>query len=833
MAGGKIIGITVDIEGKTSGLTKSLQDANSAINKTTSALKDVDKALKLDPTNVELLAQKESLLNKQIEQTNQKLDIMKQVANDANAALERGDITEEQYASLTAEIVKTEQSLNGLEAEANQSGDALDSAGDSAEDSGDKASDAGDKYEGLGKAAEKAGQVASAAMKAVMAASAAVGAAIAGATVAAGKGLANLTVNTSKEADELATLSKTTGLSTKTLQELNYASELLDVSTETITGSLTKMEKTLATSKGQDKFKSLGVAVKDASGQMRSAEDIFWDSVDALGKISNPVERDQKAMELFGKSAKELNPLIEAGSGAFKDLANEANKVGYVMSDETINKFGAFDDNMQRLKNTSKAVSQSLGGVLLPVLSDLSSDGVSLLGEFSGALADADGDVDKIGKTIESFAPKAVSLVETHFPKILSVIQSVLSAILPAVISIAPQLITMAGSLIEQIATAISQNSASFISAFTSLFTSVTNSVSTLIPVIIPLAIQLIMALCNGLIENAPLLISGALSIIDTLVNSFLTAENIERLVSGATSIITGLLGGLTEALPLLIPAAINAVLTLVQSLLSSDSLSQILKAALTLITTLAKSLVESLPKLIERLPEIIMGITKFLTGDALPSIIDAGVTLLTAIVKNLPAIISAILKALLTLVVEMTKYILGDGKDAILKAVGDAFGKLITSAGNWGADMIQSFIDGIKKMLGKLTSAVTNVAKTIANYLHFSEPDLGPLADFSKSGGDMIDEFIKSMVKEQPALISAVNSTAGLISAGWESGSQAMVNRTTDYEGGLSRIEQAVASAGGSADGTWVFPIYIGGEHVDTLVVDALDRHNYLTGGH
>ena len=78
----KIIGITVDIEGKSSGLTKSLQEANSAINKTTSALKDVDKALQLDPTNVELIAQKELLLNKQIEQTNEKLEIMQQVAQD-------------------------------------------------------------------------------------------------------------------------------------------------------------------------------------------------------------------------------------------------------------------------------------------------------------------------------------------------------------------------------------------------------------------------------------------------------------------------------------------------------------------------------------------------------------------------------------------------------------------------------------------------------------------------------------------------------------------------------------------------------------------------------
>ena len=121
----KIIGITVDIEGKTSGLTKSLQEANSSINKTTSALKDVDKALQLDPTNVELLAQKEALLNKQIEQTNEKLEIMQQVAEDANEALARGDISQEQYAQLQAEIVKTESALSGLESEAEGSSDAL------------------------------------------------------------------------------------------------------------------------------------------------------------------------------------------------------------------------------------------------------------------------------------------------------------------------------------------------------------------------------------------------------------------------------------------------------------------------------------------------------------------------------------------------------------------------------------------------------------------------------------------------------------------------------------------------------------------------------------
>lgn len=828
----KILGITVDIEGKTSGLTKSLQEANSSINKTTAALKDVDKALKLDPGNVELLAQKEALLNKQIEQTSEKLGVMRQVAEDANAALERGDITEEQYASLTAEIVRTESSLSALESEANASGEALEETGDSALNAGKKASESEKDYEGLGKAVETAGKIGAAAMKALVSASVAVGAAVAGATVAAGKGLVSATTETANLSDELNTLSKTTGLSTKTLQELNYASKILDVETSTITGSMTKMEKTLSSAKGAEKFKALGISVKDASGQMRSLEDIFWDSVDALGKISNPVERDQKAMELFGKSAKELNPIIEAGKSGFSELASEASRVGYVMSDETLGKFNQFQDNIDRLSNIGQAAKQSLGGVLLPVLNDLSGRGVELLGEFTGALSDADGDIDKIGSVIESFAPKAVNLVETYFPKILTVIQSVLSALLPALMAVAPQLISMAGTLIEQIANSISQNAEAFISAFTSLFSSVTNSVATLLPVIIPLAIELIMALCNGLIENAPLLISGALSIVDTLVNSFLSAENIEKLVSGATSIITGLLGGLTEALPLLIPAAIDAVLTFVETLLSSGCLEQILRASLTLITTLASSLISYLPRLIERLPEIIMGITKFLTGEALPSIIEAGVTMLTAIVTNLPAIIVAVVKALGTLVLNMGKYILGEGKDKLLESFGNAFGSIISSAAKWGSDMIQSFIDGIKRMIGKLTGAVSNVAKTIASYLHFSEPDLGPLSDFGESGGDMIDSFIESMKREQPALISAVNDTASLIGQGWTNPNNTGVS-SSDYNSGMSRIENAISSYIGTGNGQIVIPVYIGSEHVDTIVVDAIDRYNYATGGH
>ena len=134
----KIMGITIDIEGKTSGLTKSLQDANTAISKTTSALKDVDKALQLDPTNVELMAQKQALLEKQIEQTSAKLDTMRVVAEDANEALARGDISQEQYASLTAELTRTDAELQRLNGEAQANAEAMEDMEDGAAGSADE-----------------------------------------------------------------------------------------------------------------------------------------------------------------------------------------------------------------------------------------------------------------------------------------------------------------------------------------------------------------------------------------------------------------------------------------------------------------------------------------------------------------------------------------------------------------------------------------------------------------------------------------------------------------------------------------------------------------------
>ena len=115
MASGTIKGITIEIEGKTSGLVKSLGDVNKELSLTQKSLKTVDQALKLDPGNVDALKKKQEILNTAIEQTKEKLELEKKAAEDAAKALEDGTITKSQYDALQAEVAKTAAEMNKLE----------------------------------------------------------------------------------------------------------------------------------------------------------------------------------------------------------------------------------------------------------------------------------------------------------------------------------------------------------------------------------------------------------------------------------------------------------------------------------------------------------------------------------------------------------------------------------------------------------------------------------------------------------------------------------------------------------------------------------------------
>ena len=147
MAASRIKGITIEIGGDTTKLQTALKGVNTEIRNTQQQLKDVEKLLKLDPGNTELLAQKHKLLGQAVEETKNKLETLKTAQQQADEALKNGTISKDQYDALQREIIETEQELKRLEKQANQSATALQKISAT----GEKLQEVGGKIEGAGK----------------------------------------------------------------------------------------------------------------------------------------------------------------------------------------------------------------------------------------------------------------------------------------------------------------------------------------------------------------------------------------------------------------------------------------------------------------------------------------------------------------------------------------------------------------------------------------------------------------------------------------------------------------------------------------------------------
>jgi hypothetical protein len=226
------------------------------------------------------------------------------------------------------------------------------------------------------------------------------------------KKLMDMTKEAADSAKNLVDMSSQTGISTENLQAFQYAEDFIGVSTDTIADSLkdltTKMSD--AANGNEDvieKFDQLGVSIYDADGNLRNAEDTFWDVVDSLGEMSNQTERDALAMDLINESAQKLNPLIEIGSEGFKKYADEAENVGYILSNDQLKALTDVDEAQNRLLKSQEAVSKQISAQYAPYMSDALNETRELIEKVGTALIDS-GAVDAFGSILDS----AVSLLE-------------------------------------------------------------------------------------------------------------------------------------------------------------------------------------------------------------------------------------------------------------------------------------------------------------------------------------------------------------------------------------------------------------------------------------
>lgn len=223
---------------------------------------------------------------------------------------------------------------------------------------------------------------------------------------------------TGEYADQVQELAVKYNLTTDEVQEYMYMQELADTSVETIAGSLTKLTKNMGaaqdgTGSAAEAFDKLGVSITDSNGELRSSQDVFKDAIEALGNIENATERDTISMELFGKGAQDLNPLIELGAEGFQDLADKAHESGAVMSGEALQAAGEFKDGLDAAKEKADALKREIGEKLAPKFQDL----------LEKALDWAEGvDWDKVGKIIADAFHVIAGAVQMVIEDIKSVI---------------------------------------------------------------------------------------------------------------------------------------------------------------------------------------------------------------------------------------------------------------------------------------------------------------------------------------------------------------------------------------------------------------------------
>lgn len=745
---GTIKGMTIEIGGDTAPLEQALKSTNKEINTTQKELNEVNKLLKLDPSNTVLVKQKQELLAQQIGQTTTKLDALKQAQSKLDAEMKNGgQVNQEEYRKLEREIVKTETSLKGLKDEAKNVHPQLDKV-----------------KEGL----KKIGETATTTLKAGLDLSVAGMKAMAGAVTAVTGVLGKLAIDAGKTADDLNTMAKTTGLSTKELQEFAYASDLIDVSVETLSGALKKTTASMVsaqsgTGKQAEAFKKLGVSITDAQGQLRDNNDVFQDAIKALGQVGNETERDAIAMSLFGKSATELNPLIEGGIDQLAEMSKQANELGLILSQEALDGANAFNDQIDILKANGKATFNVIGteiaSQLTPAMETLNAETMQVIKSLIGALKEGglEGLMTEISAQIGNVMTKLtealpkiaragieivkafVNTIKDNSARIAQAGGELVATLISGFFEVLPDLIETAIMLVANFAEAIAENLPTLIPKITDAIISIGNVIADKIDFIIEAGLMLFSGLAQGLLQAVPKIIGELPKILTQIVISLI--EYIPQIVETVGTIIIAVADTIGNSADTLVPALIDGIMALVDCII--DNLPMIIDTIVTVVIAIADALVNNIDKIIEGAVQLIIGLAQGLVN-AIPKLVE-----------RLPEIITAIVNGLIVLAPKLLE-------------VAD---KLINSLGQ---GIIQA-LAGLAVYLGELAEFIlNNIKNDLKGIFDIGKNLVKGLWDGIKGSTQWLIDKIKSFCKDA---LGAIKSFFGI-----ESPSRVMANEVGKY---------------------------------------------------
>lgn len=540
-------------------------------------------------------------------------------------------------------------------------------------------------------------------------------------------------MSSGENADEIDKLSAKTGISTDRLQELQYAGVKTKVDLETLASTQAKLTKNMQAAENGTKtqvsaFKELGVSLNDNNGKLKNSSDVYTEVINALGKMEAGTRRDQIAMDLFGKSGTDLNYMIETGGDAIKQYSEEAEKNGAVMSGPALAGLDDFADSVSQLKlGIQSMIGQSLSK-LTPELTKVSENLRNL-------------DTSKI--------QSAISFVLDHSGAVLAAVTGITGAV------VAWKVATIAAAAAQEIHNAV-----------VVISTAATDGLA---------AAQVTLDAANG----------G--TVISTIA---LTAAQVgQKVAAAAAAAGQWLLNAALTANPIgIVIVAIAALVAALVLLFNNNkqfhdwvigAFNNIKNAAQAIGTWFSGPFVNFFKGAWSGIQNAFNVSINFIKDNwkQITMFLVNPVSGAVALLYNNNAQFREWAKSLGTAI--------HDGFDSAIAWIK----ALPAEALQWGKDIINGIVDGIKSAASAVGDAVKGVAQDIRKFLHFSVPDEGPLVDFNSWMPDMMAQMASGISDNKYKVQDAIRSLSGDISVGVKTTTQPATS-------GSSSTGSAIAAA-------------------------------------
>ena len=805
----RIKGITVEIGGDTTKLTDALRDVNNEVYNTQAQLKDVEKLLKLDPSNTELLAQKQRLLNEEVQATKDKLEALKEAGERANEALQAETITKDQYDALQREIFETQRALEELETQAAQSAVALQKISVT----GTKFQEAGGKIEGVGKS-----------LLPVTAAITGVGAA--GIKVASDfeKAMSGVQAITGATCADFETLrEKAIELGTTTSFSAGEVAEAMTemakagwTTTQIIEGMAGVLDATAASG---ESLGTVSTIVADAiTGFGLKAKD----SARVADLMTQAANSGTIGVADLGESYKYVAPLAQSMGLSIEDVttALSAMSMAGIKGSQAGTSLRTVLANMAKPSKTVATAMEELG------LSITNSDGsfkpldqiVTIMRtEFSGLTEDQQAyyATALAGKEGMSGLISLLNLTQEEYDA-LSASMSNCSGIAGETAAVMQDnlqsKVEQLGGSLESLAIKLSEYVVPYLTGLVEKITAAVDAFTNLSPGV----------------QKAILVIAGMVAVVGPLLIV------IGKVISAVGTIMTIIpkLAGVINVVKAAF-AALNATMLVNPIVLIIAAIAALVAAFIYLWNT-NEEFRQFWIDLWENIKEVAIA-----AWNAIKEFLAAAWQAISSTAQSIWNGIKDFFSGVWEGIKDTASGILDTIKNGFNNAVSFITG-LASSAYTWGSDIINGIVDGIESCIDKVKNAVMNVAETIRSFLHFSVPDEGPLTDYESWMPDFMSGLVKGIEKSRGMIAKAVDGVASdmvihprMEAMEFASAGSVSVGSSAEMLSGITgAITDALSRMNGQSAGDIVIPVYLGGNLLDEVIVDAQQRMNLRSGG-